>query len=76
MLYREADIEAIVQKIETLVGKLDDPALEKAVAIPMIFEAVSLFEQLIQLRAEMKRARASTAIGAGHDAPAMRTAGQ
>lgn len=59
ILYREADAEAIVEKIETLVGRLDDPGLEKAQMRPIIYEVASLFEQLIQFRAAMKRAEAA-----------------
>ncbi len=74
MLYRETDIEALVEKIATLVSRLDDPALRTEQAKPMIYEVVSLFEQLIQLRAELKRAKASAVRGGGHAVPLMKTA--
>jgi hypothetical protein len=74
MLYRETDIEALVEKIATLVSRLDDSALRTEQAKPMIYEVVSLFEQLIQLRAELKRAKAPAVRGGGHAVPLMKTA--
>lgn len=50
MLHRETDAQDLVDRIEALLVRLDDSALDKSLVEPLANEMLSLFEQLIQLR--------------------------
>ena len=50
MLHRETNAQQLVNRIETLLARLDDANLDKSLVEPLANEILGLFEQLIQLR--------------------------